>query len=81
VKRHIKTWKVHAVCKVGDMALSVPVKNKCNDSCHGKAIIIKYYECVWSVLSDVFCTILSPLASLVVPIFPHLINSMIFGKG
>jgi hypothetical protein len=54
------------------MALSVPVKNKCNDCCHGKAIIIKYYEYVWSVLSSV--------ASLAVPIFPHLIK-MIFGKG
>jgi len=62
------------------MALSVPVKNKCNDCCHEKAIVIKYYECVWSVLSDLFCTILSSVAYLAVPIFPHLIK-MIFGKG
>jgi len=57
VKRHIKTWKAHVVCKVGDMALSVPVKNKCNDCYHGKAVIIKYHECVWFILLGVFCTV------------------------
>lgn len=51
LKKHIKTLKVHIVCKVRDMALSVPVKNKCNDCCHGKAIIMQYYECVSGLYS------------------------------
>ena len=42
------------MCKVDDMALSVPVKKKCDDCYHGKAVIIKHYECVSGLYSWIF---------------------------
>jgi len=57
-----------------------------NNCCHGKAINITYSECVCVllVIQHVKCTrciILSSIACLVLPYFPHyLINNTIFGK-
>jgi hypothetical protein len=83
VKKHIKTLKVHVVCKVGHVALSVTVKNRCNHCCCGKAISIKYLSVCLVCIRESFLyrIILSSVACLALPIFSHyLINGMIFGK-
>jgi len=57
-----------------------------NHFCRGKAIIIKYYECVSVALfiqhaMRMRCVILSTVACLGLPHFPkYLINKTIFGK-